>query len=192
MISQCQWNNPALPETYISWWRQQMETFPRYRPFVRGIHQSPVNSLHKGQWRGVLMFSLIYRWTNGWVNNRDADDLWRHRARYDVTIMWRTWIELVDPKLQQNTTKHKPRALFLRRSISGSYQSALFSTVLVGTRSSAGAWLIFAYVPADVFFSGVYFSIFDGQTFLQMAAAISRDMRVTLMVKSGDGGISRI
>ena len=31
--------------------------FPRYCPFVRGIHRSPVNSPHKGQWRGVLMFS---------------------------------------------------------------------------------------------------------------------------------------
>ena len=31
--------------------------FPRYWPFVRGIHRSPVNSPHKGQWRGALMFS---------------------------------------------------------------------------------------------------------------------------------------
>ena len=30
--------------------------FPRYWPFVRGIHRSPVNSLHKGQWRGALYF----------------------------------------------------------------------------------------------------------------------------------------
>ena len=35
---------------------------PRYWPFVRGIHRSPVNSPHKGQWRGVLMFSLICAW----------------------------------------------------------------------------------------------------------------------------------
>ena len=33
--------------------------FPRYWPFVRGIHRSPVNSPHKDQWRGALMFSLI-------------------------------------------------------------------------------------------------------------------------------------
>ena len=33
--------------------------FPCYWPFVRGIHRSPVNSPHKGQWRGALMFSLI-------------------------------------------------------------------------------------------------------------------------------------
>ena len=33
--------------------------FPRYWPFVRGIHRSPVNSPHKGQWRGALVFSFI-------------------------------------------------------------------------------------------------------------------------------------
>ena len=35
------------------------------------------------QWRGVLMFSLICTWTNGWANNQDAGDLRRHRAHYD-------------------------------------------------------------------------------------------------------------
>ena len=33
--------------------------FTRYWPFERGIHRSPVNSPHKGQWRGALMSSLI-------------------------------------------------------------------------------------------------------------------------------------
>ena len=47
---------------------------------------SPVTS-HR-QWRGALMFSLIYAWTNGWVNNQDAGDLRRHRAHYDATVMW--------------------------------------------------------------------------------------------------------
>ena len=49
---------------------------------------SPVNSMHKGLWRGALMFSLICVWINAWVNNREAGDLRRHRAHYDVTIMW--------------------------------------------------------------------------------------------------------
>ena len=62
----------------------------RYGPFVRGIHWSPVSSPHKGQWRGALMFSLIYAWISGWVNNRDAGDLRRHRAHYDVIIMDRS------------------------------------------------------------------------------------------------------
>ena len=62
--------------------------FPRYWTFVRGIHRSPVNSPHKGQWRGALMFSLICVWINGWVNNREAGDLRRYRAHYDVTVMF--------------------------------------------------------------------------------------------------------
>ena len=61
--------------------------FPRYWPFVRGIHRSPVNSPHKGQCRGALMFSLICVWINGWVNNREAGHLRRYRTHYDVTVM---------------------------------------------------------------------------------------------------------
>ena len=61
--------------------------FPRYWPFVRGIHRSPVNSAHKGQWRGALMFSLICARINGWVNNCEAGDLRRHQAHYDVIVM---------------------------------------------------------------------------------------------------------
>ena len=61
--------------------------FPRYWSFVRGIHRSPVNSPHKGQWRGALMFSLICAWINRWVNNRETGDLRRHHVHYDVIIM---------------------------------------------------------------------------------------------------------
>ena len=71
----------------MPWWRHQMEPFPRYWPFVRGIHRSPVNSPHKGQWRGALMFSLICTRINGWVNNDDAGDLRRHGVHYDVIVM---------------------------------------------------------------------------------------------------------
>ena len=67
--------------------RSTWKHFPRYWPFVRGIHQSPVNSPHKGQWRGALMFSLILVWINDWGNNREAGDLRRHRAHYDVIVM---------------------------------------------------------------------------------------------------------
>ena len=61
--------------------------FPCYWPFVRGIHRSPVNSSHKGQWRGALVFSLICAWINGYVNTREAGDLRRLRTHYDVTVM---------------------------------------------------------------------------------------------------------
>ena len=71
----------------FAWWRHHMKTFPRYWPFVRGIHWSSVNSLHKGQWRGALVLSLIYAWMNNLVNNREAGDLRRHRPHYGVTVM---------------------------------------------------------------------------------------------------------
>ena len=61
--------------------------FPRYWPFARGIHRSPVNSPHKGQWRGALMFSVICVWINVWVNNREAGDFRRYRPHFDVIIM---------------------------------------------------------------------------------------------------------
>ena len=61
--------------------------FPRYWPFVRRIHQSPVNSPHKGQWRGALMFTLICVRINGWANSREAGDLRRYRTHYDVIVM---------------------------------------------------------------------------------------------------------
>ena len=50
-------------------------------------HRFPVNSPHKGQWRGALMFYLICVWINCWVNNREAGDLRRYRGHYDVTVM---------------------------------------------------------------------------------------------------------
>ena len=51
--------------------------FPRYWPFVWGIHQ----------WRRALIFSLICVWKNGWENNRGAGDLRRYRSHYDVIVM---------------------------------------------------------------------------------------------------------
>ena len=62
-------------------------TFSALLALCAGIHRSPVNSLHKGQWRGALTFSLICAGINRWVNNREAGDLRRHRAHYDVILM---------------------------------------------------------------------------------------------------------
>ena len=82
----------------ISWPKCVMMTssngniFPHYWPFVREIRRTPVNSPHKGQWRGALMFSLICAWINCWVNNRQAGDLRHHHAHYDVIVMFNTFI----------------------------------------------------------------------------------------------------
>ena len=81
-------NVPPQPDIYyphddvIKW-----KHFPRYWPFVRGIHRSSVNSPHKGQWRGAVMFSLIFVWINGWVSNCEAGYLRRYCAHYDVSAM---------------------------------------------------------------------------------------------------------
>ena len=71
-------------------WKQ----FPRYWPFVWGLHRSPVKSPHKGQWRGVLMFSLICARINGWVNNCEAGDLGRPPTHCDVIVMFCTILAL--------------------------------------------------------------------------------------------------
>ena len=77
-------NETSVHDDVIKW-----KHFPRNWPFVPGIHRSPVSSPHKGQWRGALMFSLICVWINDWINNREAGDLRRYRAHYDVIVMLR-------------------------------------------------------------------------------------------------------
>ena len=75
--------NKIFHDDVVKW-----KHFPRYWPFVRGIHRSPVDSPRNGQWRTPLMFSLIYAGTNGWAINRDAGDLRHHRSHYDVIVMF--------------------------------------------------------------------------------------------------------
>ena len=61
--------------------------FPRNCPFVRGIRRSPVNSPHKDQWCGALMFSLICASINRCANNREAGDL-RHHHKGNFIWWW--------------------------------------------------------------------------------------------------------
>ena len=73
---------PVLHDDVIKW-----KHFPRYWPIVLGFfHRSPVNSPHKGQWRGALMISLICARINSWVNNGEVGDLRHHRGHYDVIV----------------------------------------------------------------------------------------------------------
>ena len=62
-----------------SWWRHQMETYPTLLTLFAG------NPPHNDQWLGALMFSLIWAWTNDWVNSRNAGDMRRNCAHYDGT-----------------------------------------------------------------------------------------------------------
>ena len=57
-----------------------METFSALLALCEGNHRSPVDSIHKVQWGGTSMFSMICAWTNGSANNRDAGDFRRRGA----------------------------------------------------------------------------------------------------------------
>ena len=80
-----QWTR--LPLVHIHHDVIKWKHFLHYWPFVLGIHQSLVNSMHWGQWHRALIFSLIYAWINSWVSNREAGDLRCHHAHYDVIVM---------------------------------------------------------------------------------------------------------
>ena len=104
--------------------------FPRYWPFVWGIHRWPVNSPHKGQWRWALMFSLI----GACVNNRDAGDLRRHRANYDVTVMispspseetLRTWVHKSHKSLRMMDVNTIKPCIFYAMFASSQWETAL-------------------------------------------------------------------
>ena len=70
-------SNAQCHDDIIKW-----KHFPRYWPFVRGIHRSPVDSPHKSQWRGAFMYLICV-----WTNNRDAGTLGHHRAHHQGTVM---------------------------------------------------------------------------------------------------------
>ena len=85
---------PVIHDNVIKW-----KHFPRYWPFARGIHRSPVDSPHKWQWHGALMSSLIRALTDCSANNLGAGDLRRQHAHYNFTVMqfmikFRIWRKL--------------------------------------------------------------------------------------------------
>ena len=87
-----------------------METFSTLLAICAG--NSPVNSTHKGQWRGALRFSLICAWMNGWVNNCEVGDLRRHRIHYDVTIMYRLSVLSYTKSIIQYVSNGELKALY--------------------------------------------------------------------------------
>ena len=91
--------------------------FPRYWPVVWGIHRSPVNPPHKGQWRGALMFPLIWAWTNSSVNNREAIQI-KYGLPYCVTC----------PSMGQVTQHNMAMEIYkILNGMDPKYLSALFS-----------------------------------------------------------------
>ena len=114
LIKQSVGNTPVYDDV-IKW-----KHFARSWPFERGIHRSPVNSPHKGQWRGALMIFFICASANGWVNNWDTGD-------YGVTVMcflagvWitqrtkfsKTWIKIKDLSFKKTHLKISSAKLWL-------------------------------------------------------------------------------
>ena len=76
---------PGIHDDVVKW-----KHFPCYWPFVRGFPRWPLNSPHKGQWYGTLMFSLICDWINSWKNNCEAGDFKHIHAHYDIIVMCAT------------------------------------------------------------------------------------------------------
>ena len=75
------------PPVHTSWWRHQMETFSALLDLCAG--NSPVTGEFPAQMPVTRSFDIFFDLRiNGWVNNREADDLRRHRAHYDVAAMY--------------------------------------------------------------------------------------------------------
>ena len=97
--------------------------FPRYWPFVREIHRSPVNSPHKGQWRGALIFYLIRlnnrlsKQSRGWWFETASRSLCRH-CKSQLSRGWQFWFS---PNVF-NSTIYAP----LEKSESSSVHLCLF------------------------------------------------------------------
>ena len=80
----------------VAWWHHQMETFSA--KLVLCEKNTPVNGgfLHKGQWRGALMFSLIYALNKRLRKERrrrwfetSSRSLWRHCIGINVMcVFW--------------------------------------------------------------------------------------------------------
>ena len=143
---------PHISQTLFVWWLYshihcvlhddiiKWKHFPHYWPFVGGIHRSPVNSPHKGQWCGALIFSLICSWINDWVNNREAGDLRCHHPHYDITVM------MIDEALKA-TVKSVQWLLMSERLLgtqTSHYELPMEKKVpwngAVSMRSRAGSW----------------------------------------------------
>ena len=123
---------------------------PRYWPFVRGIHRSPVNSLHKGQWRTALMFFYlclnkrlnIQSW--GWWFETQLCPLWRHCnaliCRWGTFMLFRAR-HLFFPQLGRRTTI-KQHGLVRNRNLLGHNDNILYFVFVMKKKKKSVKTLI--------------------------------------------------
>ena len=92
-----------------TWWRHQMETFSALLSLCEG--NSPVAGEFPSQRQVRRSFDVFF---DGWVNNRYAGDLRRHRAHYDVTVC-NVWVQqaLVSCFLCGRNTQNQIRNIFI-------------------------------------------------------------------------------
>ena len=105
----------GLPYDDVIKWKH----FPRYWPFVRGIHRLPVNSPHKGQWRGVLIFfdlrlnKQLSKRSWGWWFGTPSHALWGHCNellwKLEVQFLSKVWHQILE--IWSRTTQKFPFAL---------------------------------------------------------------------------------
>ena len=91
--------NSVCHDNVIKWTH-----LPRYWPFVRGIHRSPVDSTHRGQWRGALMFSLICARTRCFLwfapEQKVEETIETAVIYYDVTVVvWPIYVNSLRAEL---------------------------------------------------------------------------------------------
>ena len=119
------------------WWRHQMETFPRYWPSVRGIHRPRVNSPHKGQWLGTLMFLFDLRlnkrfskqWWVLWFETLSCP-LWHHCSDYRNDTTLRPCIFILGMPALVRRRLHIEKILILFRwSLHGDLECVLTDTM---------------------------------------------------------------
>ena len=104
--------NAVLSEYWLSWRRQQIETFSALLALCEG------NSLVTGKFppqRPVTRrfdVSLICAWINGWVNFREGGDLGLCRARYYVILMLASIGQICNKKQYRNHPSTQDRTDF--------------------------------------------------------------------------------
>ena len=154
-----EWRLKKLAVEVLFWYHGDVikwRHFPRYWPFMRRIYRSPVNSPHKGQWRGALMFSLIYAWINRWVNKGEAGDLRRFRAHYDGIVMLNTKETLhIFSHFPCNKRKWKWKIVWSRMIFPQWYFFInRMTNVVVHNQKSTSPWLPLLYIVGQLLTPG--------------------------------------